>query len=163
MTTSLTEVQTETLDRLIDQQITLGLKNPHDCFEALERKLGPDLFELARPYLADFISEMTRQKLNAQRRSDLAKITPTTVTDPEVKLRSLWVPADSGITYKRIADMTADDFDARATYLERMLIGLSRHIGWCRNVADELRRRDVETAGQLEQLPALPVIGELGD
>jgi hypothetical protein len=158
----ITQDQTMTLERLIDQQITLGLKNPHDCFPALERQLGTELLDYARPYLADFISGMARQKLNTLRRNEIAKITPQTVADPEVKLRSLWVPDDGqGITYKRIADMTADDFDARAGYLERMLVGLSRHIGWCRNVAAELRRQNLATAGQLGQLPELPEIDDL--
>lgn len=156
------ESQLQTLDRLVDQQINLGLKNPHECYAALERQLGPELLEVARPYLSEFISDMARQKINALRRSSIAKITPATIADPEVKLRSLWVPHDAaGITYKRIADMTADDFDARASYLERMLIGLSRHIGWCRAVASELRRQDIATAGQLKQLPALPEIDDI--
>jgi len=155
----------ETLERLVEQQINLGLKNPHDCFAALERQLGPaDLVEAARPYLADFISDMARQKINAQRRSSIAKITPKSVADPEVKLRSLWIPSpvrEQGILYKRIADMTAEDFDARAGYLERMMLGLSRHIGWCRSVAAELRRRDLVTAGELDELPALPELDDL--
>lgn len=155
----------ETLERLVEQQITLGLKNPHECFQLLERKLGPaDLVEVARPYLSEFISEMARQKINAQRRSSIAKITPESVADPEVKLRSLWVPSsvqEQGIVYKRIADMTADDFEARAAYLERMLLGLSRHIGWCRAVANEIRRTKKTTAAELKELPALPDIDDI--
>lgn len=151
-----------TLERLIEQKINLGLKDPHECYPALEHELGPELLELARPYLAEFVSTMARQKLNALRRSDIAKITPQSIADPEVKLRSLWIPNnEQGISYKRIADMTADDFDARAAYLERMLIGLSRHIGWCRNVAQELRRANLATAGQLDALPPLPEIDDV--
>jgi hypothetical protein len=155
----------ETLERLVEQQINLGLKNPHECFDRLVQQFGPaDLVEIARPYLSDFITEMARHKINAQRRQSIAKITPTTVADPEVKLRSLWVPSEireQGIVYKRIADMTAEDFDARAAYLERMLVGLSRHIGWCREVANEIRRTKKQTAGQLKALPALPEIDDL--
>lgn len=158
---TITKDEALTLDRLVDQQINLGLKNPHDCYAALERQLGTELLELARPHLAEFINDMARQKINAQRRSEIAKIDDSTLADPEVKLRALWVPSESGITYKRIGDMTAEDFDSRAAYLERMLIGLSRHIGWCHNVATEIRRRKVKTAGQLKQLPALPEIDDI--
>src|SRR5262245_52429653 len=162
MSATETSDPTETLERLIDQQINFGLKNSHECFAALERRLGPELLDYARPYLADLISNMARQKLNALRRNEIAKITPETIADPTIRHRAVWVPSGTdGTTYKRIADMTADDFEARAAYLERMLVGLSRHIGWCHSVAAQIRQQNVETAGELTQLPPLPEIAEL--
>lgn len=156
--------QTLTLELLIDQQINLGHKNPHEFFDRIQGQLGDGLFEVAKPHLADFIAEMGRQRLNAQRRSAIAKITTGDLDDPEIQLKSLWIPSDGdgGIIYKRIADMTADDFDARANYLERMIIGISRSAAWCRSVATELRRNRLATAGELKTLPALPDIDDLG-
>lgn len=150
-----------TLEEAIEQQITLGQKNPHAVFGQLERLFGEDLSELARPYIADLVSEMARQKINALRRADVAKITPGSVADSKIMLRSLWVPAESGITYKRIADMTADDFEARAGYLDRMIIGITRHAEWCRAVAKKIRRTKAGVAGNLKSLPALPEIDDV--
>lgn len=149
-----------TLEEAIEQQINLGQKNPHAVFDQLERQFGDELAELARPYIADLVSEMARQKINARRRADVAKITPG-VLDGSIMLRSLWVPAESGITYKRIADMTADDFEARAAYLDRMIVGITRHAEWCRLVARKIRRSKVGTAGNLKSLPALPEIDDV--
>ncbi len=152
-----TTEQTDTLEQLIDKNIALGHKNPHDFYELLERELGDDIVTVARPYLADFIADMTRQRLNSGRRTQIAKITTAGLADPELVLRSLWVPSEGTILYKRIADMTADDFDSRAAYLERMMIGISRHAGWCRAVADAIRTtKQANTAGDLRRLPALP-------
>jgi len=144
-----------TLEQAIEQQISLGVKDPHLVYDALERHLGDELAEIARPYLADFIAEMARQKINADRRASIAKINTKTAVDPEVKLKSLWVPSAGTIIYKRIADMTADDFDARADYLDRMANGIHRHAQWCRDCAQEIRDHGVKTAGKLAHLPAL--------
>lgn len=160
---SVAEAQAASLERLIEQQINLGLKNPHEFFDVLERQLGDDgLLELAKPYLADFVSEMARQKINTKRRSEIAKITTRSLADPQVKLQALWVPDEKGggLDYKRIADFTADDFDARASYMERMMIGISRHAAWCRAAADAIRDAGVETAATV-QLPPLPEIADL--
>lgn len=158
------EIEAPTLERLIDQQIELGLKNPHEFFSVLASSHGEELIRLAQPYLADFVAEMARQKLNAKRRASIAKITTETLGDPEVKLRALWVPGgEQGIVYKRIADMTAEDFDARASYLERMIIGISRHASWCRTVAAELRNRNLQTARELDVLPSLPPMDDVDE
>lgn len=157
------ETPQATLERLVDQQIILGLKNPHDFFTVIATAIGDEqIAALARPYLADFVAEMARQKLNAARRASVARITTDALADPEVKLRSLWVPSaqGGGITYKRIADMSADDFDARAAYLERMMFGIARHAAWCRAVAEELRRHNCATANELAVLPPLPEIDD---
>lgn len=146
-----------TLERAIEQQLNLGKKDPHVIYDELEKQLGAKgLLELATPHLPDLISDMARQRMNTLRRADLAKITETNIDQPEIMLRALWVPDDDGIVYKRIADMTADDFDARAAYLERMTAAISRHALWCRNVAEQIRKRKIGTAGELERLPGLP-------
>lgn len=145
---------TLTLESAITQQINLGLKDPHEIYDRLLAQLGDELVEIARPHMADFIADRARQRLNALRRASVAKITAGRI-EPETKLRSLWVPSDDAITYKRIADMTAADFDARADYLDRLASGISRHADWCRDVAAAIRAANVEVAGGLSELPAL--------
>lgn len=147
-----------TLEELIDQQINLGHKDPHELPALLERALGDDLFEVVKPYIADFIAEMGRHRLGQLRRQSVAKINSRTLADPEIMLQSMWVPDPEGpnITYKRIADMTAADFEARATYLEHMADGIARSAQWCRDCADAIKNANVATAGDLGYLPPLP-------
>ncbi len=145
-----------TLEELIDQQINLGHHNPHELYELLERQLGDELLAIVQPYIADFISEMGRQRINNQRRAQVAKITPANIASGEIMLQSLWVPSDgNSIIYKRLSDMTAQDFDARADYLERMAAGIANHAQWCRDCANLIRSENVKTAGKLKQLPQL--------
>lgn len=100
---------------------------------------------------------MARQRLNAKRRSAIARITDKTISHPEIMLRSMWVPSNDGsITYKRIADMTAQDFEERAAYLEHMAHGIRRSAQWCRDCAHAIRSANVKTAGKLTALPPLP-------
>ncbi len=144
------------LEEAIQQQIELGRKDPHEFYDALSDQLGAELESIVKPYIADFVSEMARQRLNQARRSAVAKISDKTISDGEVMLKSLWVPAKGEIIYKRIADMTANDFDARADYLERMVSGIQRHADWCRTCAFQIRDAKVKTAGKLKALPPLP-------
>lgn len=95
---------TAQLDELIEQQINLGHKDPHKFYDLLVRQLGDDLVEIAKPYLADFIAEMARHRIGARRR---AAITNATLANAEIKLQSLWVPGDGGITYKRIGGLAS--------------------------------------------------------
>lgn len=148
-----------TLEEAIQQQVELGRKDPHEFYDILVAQLGDELQAIAKPYLADFVSEMARQKLNAARRQAVAKISDKTISDGEVMLKSLWVPAKGEIVYKRIADMTAADFEARANYLERMVRGIQRHADWCRTCATAIRKAKVKTAGKLRELPPLPEVG----
>lgn len=147
-----------TLEELIDQQINLGHKDPHELPVLLERALGDDLFEVVKPYISDFIAEMGRQRIGQLRRKSVARINAKTLADPEIMLQSMWVPEPSGpnITYKRIADMTAEDFEARAVYLEHMSRGIAKSAGWCRACAEAIRKAGVKTAGKLKSLPELP-------
>lgn len=147
-----------TLEELIDQQINLGHKDPHEIPALLERALGDDLFEVVKPYISDFIAEMGRHRLGQLRRQSVAKISAKTIADPEIMLQSMWVPEEEGpnITYKRIADMTAADFEARAAYLEHMARGIARSAEWCRDCAKAIKKAKVATAGELGTLPPLP-------
>lgn len=147
-----------TLEDLIDQQINLGYKDPHQIPDLLERQLGDDLFNVVKPYIADFIAEMSRHRIGNLRRKSVARITKSGLQDPEILLRSMWVPdpEHKSIVYKRIADLTPDDFDARAAYLDHMADGITRSAEWCRDCANAIRSANVETAGQLDHLPPLP-------
>lgn len=142
----------------IEQELNLGQRDPHKIWKRLERKLGKEkLQELALPYLPDFISDMARQRLNQQRRTAIAKITTKALENQaEVMLKSLWVPSEEGIVYKRIADMSADDFRDRASYLDRMVVGIAVHAAWCREVADAMDKQGVAQAKDLAVLPSLP-------
>jgi hypothetical protein len=144
------------LKEAIHQQISLGHRHPHEFYDLLKRQLGDELLTISKPYLADFINEMARHEIGNERRSAVAKINDKTLETGEVKLKSLWVPAKGEIIYKRIADMTAKDFDARADYLDRMTRGIQRHAEWCRTCATNIRKAKVKTAGELLHLPSLP-------
>ncbi len=52
--------------------------------------------------------------------------------------------------------MTADDFDARADYLDRMADGIHIHAQWCRDYAKGIRDAKVITAKELDWIPELP-------
>lgn len=145
------------LEELIDQQINLGHKDPHTYPDLLRQALGDELITIITPYLDDFIAEMGRQRLNNIRRQSVARITNTSLGDPQIMLRSMWVPTSDGkITYKPIGDMTANDFDARADYLEHMAHGIKVSAQWCRDVAQAIRNQNVKTAKRLKTLPPLP-------
>lgn len=151
-----------TLEELIDQQINLGHKDPHQFPDLLRKSLGDELIAIVTPYLDDFIAELGRQRINAIRRKSIAKITRDDLGDPEIMLRSMWVPTGDGtITYKPIGEMTADDFDARANYLEHMATGIRISAQWCRDVAHLMRTKGVKTAKRLTTLPPLPTSEDL--
>lgn len=150
------------LEELIDQQIQLGHKDPHEFPELLRRALGDELINIVTPYLDDFITEMGRHRINSIRRQSIAKITGGHLNDPEIMLRSMWVPTGDGkITYTPIGSMTADDFDSRAVYLEHMAHGIQISAQWCRNVAQQMRDEGVKTAKKLSALPPLPTDEDL--
>lgn len=147
-----------TLEQVIERELNLGQKDPHAIYDRLSQQLGAEeLLKLAVPYIPDLVSEMARQKLGRERRRSVARISHAGLNDPEIMLRSLWVPSEDGkIVYKRIADMDDRDFDDRAAYLERMVVGIGRHAQWCRDVATMIRKAKVGVAGDLERLPELP-------
>lgn len=146
------------LTRLIEQELNRGQRDPHKIWDRLEKKLGREELEaLALPYLPDLIADMARQRINQQRRTAIAKINAKTLEDQgTVMLKALWVPSEDGIVYKRIADMTAEDFRDRAAYLDRMVVGIAVHAAWCRAVADQMDAEGVTLAKELGALPALP-------
>lgn len=150
----------QTLERAIERELNLGQKDPHQVYERLEDSLGPEeLLRLAMPYIPDLVSEMARHKLGQKRRQAIAKISDKSLTDPEIMLKSLWIPTKDGkILYKRIADMDDRDFDARAAYLERLVLGISRHAMWCREVAAMMRKHKAVVARDLLRLPELPEV-----
>lgn len=155
-----------TLEELIDQQINLGHKDPHQFPDLLRKAVGDDLTPIVAPYLDDFITELGRQRINAQRRTALAKITPHAITSRELMLKSMWVPRANGddpldVYYKPVGDMTAADFDSRATYLERMAGGILAHARWCRACAHQIRTENVKTFGKVKNIPELPETVEL--
>lgn len=153
-----TMTATPTLEEELEQLISLGYKDPHEYPDLLRRKLGEDLLEITAPYIDNFLSDMARQRLNSIRRASVARITNTGLADPGFALHSLWVPGDDGkITYKKIADMTAQDFEDRAAYLEAMAHGIAASAQWCRDVADLMRAEKVKVAGKLSKFPPLPV------
>lgn len=145
-----------TLEQLIDQQITLGHKDPHEFPELLRRALGEEILELTAPYIDDFVSEMARHRLGAQRRASIAKITNKSLQSADVLIRSLWIPTRHGkLEYKAIGEMQADEFEARAAFMDSLVRGIKRHAQWCRDVAAQMRDEGVNTAKELSSLPPL--------
>lgn len=153
--TGVVPTETVTLERAIAQQINLGLKDPHQIADLLVDQLGAELILLVEPHIADFISELARRQLNSERRRSVAKINKDSIGDPTLMLRSMWVPSKATLIYKRIADMTAKDFDARAAYLENMGNAILRHAEWCRDVASAMRAANADVAAKLTKLPPL--------
>lgn len=147
-----------TLEQVIDRYISLGEKDPRNVAERVFNELGDDVVAVVQPHLADFIAEMARHRLGNQRRAELARITPRSLASREIMLKSIWIPAEGSIVYKRIADVTADEFEARAAYMERMVASISAHAQWCRDCASAIRAAGVANAGGLDRLPALPEI-----
>lgn len=146
----------DTLNDVVDRYIHLGEKDPRRVRERVMDELGDRLLDVVTPHLEDFIDELARQRLNSERRREVARITPQTVSNREIMLKSIWIPLNGTILYKRIADVTAAEFEARAAYLDRMIVGISNHAQWCRDVADAIRAIKGKTASDLSALPPLP-------
>lgn len=151
----------QTLEELIDQQINLGNKDPHEFPEILRRSLGTEIVEIASPYIDDFIAEMARHRLSARRRASIAKITSRSLQSGDVLIRSLWVPThDGNIVYKAIGEMQPEEFEARADFMDRLVLGIKAHAQWCRDVAEQMRHENVTRAKELSGLPPLTEIAE---
>lgn len=154
----ITQPSSPSLSEAIDQLIGLGHRDPREGCDLLVHQHGKDwLLAAAAPHLPDWIADMIRQQINAERRQQVARITPAGLMTPEIKLMFMWVPHPDGYgSYVRLADATAEDFDRRAVYLERLSLAVLRQAAWCRDVAELLRSRKLGVAGELETLPPLP-------
>jgi hypothetical protein len=152
----------KTLDEAIEQAITLGQKDPIEIVKRLRESFGDEWFaEQVSGYADDFVAEMCRQRLNAQRRGAIAVLSSRAIRDKassEVMIQSVWIPSQDGYPlYKRVADVTAAEWRSRADYLDRLAIGVLKQSRWARDVADLIDGEGVTTTGDLRvALPQLP-------
>jgi len=149
------------LEEAILQLIELGEKDPLVIARKLEeRDTNGWLAEQMFAYREQFLSELARHRLGSQRRSSQLALRPGDVlATAELKLRSVWVPEQG---WTRAADMTVDDVDARAAYLERLSWSIGSQAAWFREAASLMRAEGAKTLGRLKaSLPPLPGQDEL--
>lgn len=156
-------VQTPTdalsLEEAIAQQIHLGLKDPLEIARTVEKLYGTEwLGEQLRAYSEELVASLARMRLGAIRRSAEIALRPgDAATQSDLKLSSFWVPDEHGGSWKRAADVTAEDLEARARHYDRLASGSLRRALWLREVADLMREEGAKTLGRLKvALPALP-------
>lgn len=152
------------LAQAIAQQINLGQKDPAEIAKRIlsdndQDWLGSELLALAE----DVIEELARHQLGTERRKAIALLKPRDQRGQgDAMLKSVWVPSEHGFTeYKRVADMTAPDWRARADWLDRLVLGIMKQAIWCREVARLIEDAGFEKTGELGELPPLPEDNEL--
>ena len=144
------------LEEAIAQLIGLGEKDPLVIARKLETQYGHDwVVEQISAYAEDLVAELARQRLGALRRTAEVAIRPgDPITSSEMKLKSIWI---SGVGYKRVADVTPEDLDARAAMYDRLMRGMGMRAEWCRETAALMRAEGARTLGKLKTaLPVLP-------
>lgn len=145
-----------TLEEAIQQEITLGQKDPLEIARRIAISQGDEWVTEQLALLAeDLVAELARRRLGSQRRgAELALRPGDTAASSELKIRSAWVP---GSGWKRAADLTTDDLLMRAAWYERLAGASLRRASWCREVVDLMAQEGVKTLGKLKSaLPPLP-------
>lgn len=150
-----------TLDEKIQQLVTLGEKDPWDVADKLLSR--EDEQELrASIDLRSVIADRARVILGNDRRKAQHQLKPgDATTTAELRLKSFWVPGPDGFTiYKRADKCTAEDFELRAAFHERLAAGNLKQAEWCREIARLMRAEGAPTLAKLKA--ALPSMdGEL--
>ncbi len=146
------------LEDAIAQQITLGLKDPLEIARSIGKLYGTAwMGEQLVAYAEDLVAGMARMRLGADRRSAELALVPGEVTSADLKLSSFWIPDAHGGSWKRAADLSADDLESRARHYDRLAVGSLRRSRWLRDVADLMRSEGAKTLGKLKAaIPVLP-------
>lgn len=155
-----------TLDEAIDQQVSLGQKDPLTIVAKITELHGVEWLHEQAAFLApDFAAEIARRKLGEQRRHFEVALRPgVEISQSEMKTAGMWIPGgDEGVTvWKKAADLTSDDLRARASWYEKFAMGAVKRAHWCREVAGMMEDEGVRTLGKLKaDLPQLPGPEEL--
>ena len=150
-----------TLEEAIEQQITLGQKDPLTIVEKLLGLYGQEWLHEQAAFLApDIAAEIARRKLGEKRRKFEVALRPgQPLATAEMKTASFCVPAtEHGFTtWKKAADVTAEDLRAKADWYDRFALGALKRSRWCRDVASLMEEEGAATLGALDrELPALP-------
>ncbi len=150
--------ESPSLEDAIAQQITLGMKDPLEISRNIEKLYGTAwMGEQLVAYAEDLVAGMARMRLGADRRSAEVALVPGEVTTAALKLSSFWIPDEHGGSWKRAADLTADDLESRARHYDRLAVGSLRRSRWLRDVADLMRSEGAKTLGKLKAaIPVLP-------
>jgi hypothetical protein len=148
------------LQEAISQQITLGQKDPLEIARRIGNQFGPEWISgQLLPYAEDFISDMARRQLGARRRAAEVALRPgNDVANAEFGLVSMWIPGSDGVGFwKRAADLTAEDLEARARRYDGLALGSMKRAKWLREVVSMMAAEGVRTLGLLQAaLPSLP-------
>lgn len=151
-----------TLDEAIEQQITLGGKDPVDIARRVESLFGREwITEQAAMFADEFVVTRARTKLSVHRRSAEVALRPgDEMSQADMKIAKAWIPGDGWV---KVADLTADHLDKRASWYETFADASLKRALWCRDVAGMIRDDGVRTLGKLKRpLPALPEDGDDG-
>lgn len=157
---------TMTLEEAIAQRINLGDKDPLTIArKIIENHDDEWLVEELTGLAEDLIAEMSRRRLGDQRRRAEVALRPgDPVSTGELKLRSVWVPGESGGDWKRAADVTAEDAEAKARWYLGLARAAQRRAMWWLDVAGMIRADGVANLGALKRdLPVLPGDEDLGE
>lgn len=144
------------LEEAIGQLIELGEKDPLNIARRVESNYGHDwLVEQLSLYSEQLVAELARQRLGSVRRRAEAAIQPgDPVSSGEMKLKAIWI---AGYGYKRVADVTAEDLELRASMYRRLAGVMLVRADWCLDVVALMRAEGVLTLGELRaDLPVLP-------
>lgn len=150
-----------TLEEAIDQQISLGHKDPLTIVSKVIDLNGIDwIREQGALRAEDIATELARHKLGEKRRGFEVALRPgVEISQSEMKTAGMWIPGgDEGVTiWKKAADLTSDDLRTRATWYEKFAGGALKRAFWCREVAEMIDEDGVKTLGKLKRdLPQLP-------
>lgn len=148
----MTQVLVETtLADAIEQQINLGLKDPIEIAEAVERLHGEEWVRARVADMAmDVLAQLARGRLGSRRRArepvSAAAANGSSPAARDFLLESKFVP---DVGWKRIADLTAHDCRAVAEH-HRMLVNVNGHKARLYlDFADAIDSAGVETLGQV--------------
>lgn len=140
----------------IDRLLSLGHKDPAEFGPLLERRLGEDwAARQATSHFYELAAVIGAARQNARRRAaerSLAREKPQTRTN--LLLQPVWIP---GFGRKKYGECTAEDLDARASWLEAYAQIAITTADWLRDIATTMRTENAATLSDLKTaLPRLP-------
>lgn len=146
------------LEDVVTQLVNLGLEDPLSIARKVIETNDPGwLADQLVMYGEDFIADMARRKLRAEsNKAELALRPGDIVASGELKIKKYWIP---GLGWKTAADLTSDDFRARAGWYDAFATASAQRAAWCRDVADLMDSEGAQVLGDLH-VPLPPVPGD---
>src|SRR5204862_4108185 len=121
------------LEQAIEQAISLGYGDPIAIADQIENHYGPEwLTTQLVEHRHDILAELARRRLGSVRRSKELALRPgDEMASAEMKIAKTWVPGDG---WKRVADLTESDLEAKATWYRSLALAAVRRAAWCEEV-----------------------------